>query len=103
MLRIVKVLLALSVALWAMAAAVQNFDNWDDIFVGVSIATSMTTFEPGGDSWQATSNPIVVWAGGFFIVFAKIATGVLCAVGAIRMWDARRNDAAVYSAAKEWF
>ena len=101
MLRTMKVLLVLSVALWALAGAFQNFVNWDDTIGGVTVATSMSTFEGGAESWQATSNPIVIWIGAFFIVFAKIAAGVLCVLGAHKMWNARRGNSAAFSAAKE--
>jgi predicted small integral membrane protein len=101
MLRTVKVFLVLTVALWALAGAFQNFANWGDTIGGVAVATSMTTFEGGAESWQATSNPIVIWVGAFFIVIAKIAAGVLCMIGAYKMWSARRGDSAAFSAAKE--
>jgi len=101
MLRTMKVFLVLSVALWGLVGAFQNLMNWDDTIGAVTVATSMTTFEGGAESWQATSSPIVIWIGAFFIVIAKIAAGVLCMFGAHKMWNARRGDSAAFSAAKE--
>ncbi len=101
MLRIMKVLLVLSVALWALAGAFQNLVYWDETIGAVTVATSMSTFEGGAESWQATSSPIVIWIGALFIVISKIAAGVLCTLGAYKMWNARRGESTAFSAAKE--
>ena len=52
------------------------------------------------DSWKATTNPVVITIGALFIVLSKIVAGVLCLIGAWRMWGARAGEAAVYTRAK---
>ena len=61
----------------------------------------MTTFERGIDDWRATSSVPVIWAGALFITLAKTTTGVLCLLGALRMWAARKRDASAFAKSKE--
>lgn len=99
MLRIMKILLVLSVALWGLLGAVGNVVDWGGTMGAVSAVTSMSTFEEGA-KWQATSNPLIIMAGALFILFSKIIAGLLCLVGAGRMWAARKSDAVVFTQAK---
>lgn len=101
MLRTTKILLVITVALWGLIGAFQNVSEWDETVSAVGAATSMVTFEDGATSWQATSNPVVIWIGALFIVLSKLAAGVLCAIGAGTMWRARGDDASAFAASKE--
>ncbi len=98
MLRILKTLLAASVALWGLLGALGNLLNWSATTGAVAAVTSMSTFPGGPERWQATTNPAVILAGALFILLAKIASGLLCATGAWRMWAAR--DTAAFAKAK---
>jgi predicted small integral membrane protein len=100
MLRIMKILLAASVALWGLLGAVGNLMNWSATTGAVAAVTSMSTFPGGPERWQATTNPAVILAGALFILLAKIATGLLCAAGSWRMWTVRNQDAATFAHAK---
>ena len=100
MIRIIKTLLVLSVAMWGLAGVIGNFTDWEGTVGAVKATTSMVTFEGGADNWRATSNPVVVYAGALFIVLGKIVTLTLCFIGAWRMWGARAGDAAAFAAAK---
>ena len=100
MLRIMKILLAASVALWGLLGAVGNIGNWNATTGAVAAVTSMSTFPGGPERWQATTNTAVILAGALFILLAKIATGLLCATGAWRMWTARKGNAAAFAKAK---
>ncbi|MEZ5922658.1 MAG: DUF2165 domain-containing protein [Parvularculaceae bacterium] len=99
MLRIIKILLVLSVGAWALAGAFGNVIDWDGTTGAVRAATSMSTFEGGGD-WRATTNPAVVTAGALYILLLKLSTGFLCLAGAMRMLSARTRDAAAFQNAK---
>ena len=101
MLRLAKVLLAFAVANWGIAAAVYNVTNWQDTIGPISFVSSMSTFEGGTESWQATSNMFVTWIGALFLVAAKAAAGALCATGGYRMWVAREASSEAFQSAKE--
>lgn len=99
MLRIVKILLALSVALWGLLGALGNLLAWNATTRAVAAVTSMSTFPGGPERWQATTNPAVILAGALFILVAKLACGALCLAGAWRMCKARAADAATFAKA----
>ena len=100
MLRIMKILLVLSVALWGLLGTFGNLHDWSGTMGGVEVTTSMSTFEGGTDDWRATSNPVIIIAGALFILVSKALAGVLCLVGARQMWTARTSDAATFAKAK---
>lgn len=95
-----KILLALGVALWGLLGAIGNLAAWSATTGAVAAVTSMSTFAGGAERWQATTNPAVILAGALFILLAKIACGLLCLIGAWRMWAARGEDAAAFARAK---
>ena len=100
MIRIVKIGLIITVVLWGFFGALGNVLHWDETTGSVAAVTSMVTFEGGAESWQATSNPLVIWLGALFIMLSKLSAGVLCMVGAGRMWQSRNDSPADFSAAK---
>jgi predicted small integral membrane protein len=100
MIRIVKIGLIITVVLWGFFGALGNVLHWDETLGSVAAVTSMVTFEGGAESWQATSNPLVIWMGALFIMLSKLSAGVLCIVGAGRMWQSRNSSVADFSAAK---
>lgn len=102
MTRKVKIGLVFTVFLWGLFGTLYNVTNWGETTGAVLAVISMTTFEGGADSWQATSNPVMVWIGALFIVAAKLATAVLCGLGTWRMWQARRADRAAFAGAKQF-
>ena len=80
--------------------ALGNVLHWDETLGSVEAVTSMVTFEGGAESWQATSNPLVLWLGALFIMLSKLSAGVLCMMGAGRMWQSRNANMSDFSAAK---
>lgn len=101
MTRNVKIALIFTVFLWGVFGTVYNVTNWGETTGAVLAVTSMSTFEGGADSWQATSNLLIVWIGALFIVLSKMVAGVLCGIGTWRMWEARREDGAAFAEAKQ--
>jgi len=85
MIRIVKVGLIVTVALWGYFGALGNVLNWDETLGAVAAVTSMVTLEGGAESWQATSSPALIWLGALFIMLSKLSAGVLCTMGAGQM------------------
>jgi len=102
MLRTVKIMLVGAVALWGLLGALGNVTDWGGTMGAVGAATSMVTFEGGADSWKATSNPGVIWAGALFIMLSKVVAGILCAIAMAHMVGARTSDAASFQAAKTY-
>ncbi|WP_425408078.1 DUF2165 domain-containing protein [Hyphococcus sp.] len=100
MLRIMKIVLVLTVAMWGLVGAFGNITDWEGTKGAIAATTSMSTFEGGAESWRATSNPAVIMAGAIFILTLKIMTGLLCLAGAWRMAAARKHDAAMFQHAK---
>jgi len=96
-----KTLLIVTVALWGFVGAYQNIANWSGTIGAVQAATSMVAIEDGASNPHATSNPLIAWMGALFIVLSKLATGILCAIGAVRMWRAQANDMSAFASAKE--
>jgi len=102
LLRLMKVSLVLTVSLWGLVGAILNITDWEGTVGAVGAATSMVTFDGGPESWQATSNPIVIWLGALFITLSKLTVFVLCLMGAVTMWQARELSAASFANAKEF-
>ena len=100
--RIIKIALVLSVALWAILGARGNIADWKGTVGAVGAVTSMATFPGGAARWEATANPEVILAGAAFIVLFKAATALLCVTGAWRMWVDRKGDAETFGRAKTW-
>ena len=100
MLRITKIALVLSIAMWALLGALGNIVDWAGTTGAVAATTSMSTFDLVPASTRATSNPLVVLLGALFITLLKISTGALCLFGAWKMWAARAADAAAFARAK---
>jgi len=101
MLRFTKISMAALVAIWAFAGATFNVMHWSETTGAVAAATSMSTFEGGADNWRATTNPAIIVLGAVFIVAMKLLTGVLCLLGAAKMWAARKAAAADFVKSKE--
>ena len=101
MLRITKVLLVLSVALWGFLGALGNIEDWKGTTGAIAAVASMSTFPGGGERWQATTNPLVITAAAVSIVLFKVATAGLCLVGAWRMWTHRKSDTQIFGEAKK--
>jgi len=95
-----KSVLVLTVALWGFVGAFQNVLDWNGTIAAVNAATSMSTFSGGAESWQSTSNLLVVWIGALFIMLSKVASAVLCTIGGWRMLRTRNSSAEDFVAAK---
>lgn len=100
MLRMLKILLVLSVAAWALLGGYMNIAYWQETTASVAAVTSMSTFEGGAESWRATSSPALILLGSLFITLSKLSGGLLCLYGAVKLFGAR-GDTAAFSAAKK--
>ncbi|EAQ98145.1 DUF2165 family protein [Congregibacter litoralis] len=101
MYRLVKVGLMATAAWWAISAALYNLSHWTESLSYVEAVTTMSLFEGGTDRWQATSNPIVIWAGLLFIFGGKVAAAIMCSMGTWRMWKAHDADPETFVEARQ--
>jgi predicted small integral membrane protein len=100
MIKTVKSIMILTVALWGVVGAIHNIADWSGTLGAVGAVTSMSTVPDGANSWQATSNSLVIWAGAIYILLSKLVSAGLCGFGAMGMWRARNFDDVAYSKAK---
>lgn len=101
MLRFTKILLVLSVAVFSLIGAFGNVADWEGTKGAIGAATSMSTFEGGADSWRATSSPLLIGVASAIIPLLKLVSGVLCAWGALLMWQSRTSAEGGFEAAKK--
>ncbi|MGI9293012.1 MAG: DUF2165 family protein [Pseudomonadales bacterium] len=103
MIRIIKVVLMFSIAAWGV---VGGFTNLIDYQGGVGVVALVLSMDlvmetegmgPTPAAWRAITSPVIAHIGFFFIWASKLATGVLCAISAGRLWMNRAgkqfNDA----------
>jgi len=100
MLKKVKSIMMLTVALWGLVGAHHNAVDWNGTLGAVGAVTSMATIEGGTSGWQATSNPFLIWGGAIFILMSKLVAAVLCGIGGMRMWLAKSSDNTAYYLAR---
>ena len=101
MLRHLKIVLVWTVALWGFVGLLHNIMDWSGTFGAVAAVASMATFDDGSASWQATSQPIILWAGALFIVLSKFSAAVMCSIGGLKMWQAKAQTSDDFNQAKE--
>lgn len=94
--RIMKVLLSLSVAVWGIAAGTMNLIDYGS---GVALVGAVLTLE-GSESIRAIHIPLAFHLGFAFIYLGKLVSGALCAWGAFDLWRSRRASAEIFDAAK---
>lgn len=101
MTRIIKIMLVVAVAMWGYVGALHNILDWGGTLGAVKAAISMTTFDGGVDSWQATGSTVVVWLGALFIMLSKLSTAAFCSWGALKMWQFRTAEPQQFQEAKK--
>ena len=97
--RLAKIVLVLAVAFYG-AMGIFNFASWERGLAAVTTITSMSQL-PQPAPW-ATDSAIVAFLGLIFIGGSKLIGGVLCAVGAWKMWFARRASAREFDESKAY-
>ena len=86
---------------FALLVALNNVTDYGSNFAFVRHVLSMdTTFEGNNLMWRALVAPWSHHAAYALIIAAEAATGGFCAVGAWRLWRARRLPGPAFAAAK---
>ena len=103
MIRNIKILLALAVALWGVLGGLANLAGYQDGLQTVHSVLSMETLPEGVlVDGPKTPNPFMVTLGFAFIWFLKLAGGALCLVGTGQMWFKRHAGSGDFVRAKRW-
>ncbi|PWE18013.1 hypothetical protein DDZ18_05425 [Marinicauda salina] len=102
MIRYLKILLILLVALWGLIGAFGNLAKPDVAYDAVAEVAAMEALPAGERPPWATQSPTVIWLGATLIVAGKIAAFVFCGGGAIAMLRAVNADSAGFQRAKRW-
>jgi len=100
MVRLSKIFLVASVALWALWGGLGNLMDYQSGFGAVKQISSMAAVE-NPPPW-ATNNDAIVHLGYSFIWVLKFIGGAMCLVGALRLWRARNASPKDFLAAKSW-
>lgn len=101
--RYIKILLSLAVALWGLLGGLGNLANYQEGKQSVQMVLSKETLpDSAAPERPSEPNQVLVAAGFAFIWMLKLLGGALCLVGAIRMWSSRTADTAGFEDAKQW-
>lgn len=100
-LRIAKTLLVLTVGLFALLVGTDNIIDYGTNFEFVRHVLSMDTTFPGNKlMWRAITSEPLHHAAYWVIIAAELLTGLLCTVGAWRLYVVRWAPAGTFNAAK---
>jgi predicted small integral membrane protein len=103
MIRYIKMLLTLAVALWGLLGALGNLTNYQEGAHSVTAVLSMETLPETASGKEITQpGPAMVTLGFLFIWGLKLVGGFLCLVGVIQMWRNRNADTSAFGDAKRW-
>jgi predicted small integral membrane protein len=100
--RAAKVLLVLLIGLFSLLVGADNVIDYGTNYAFVQHVMSMDTVFPSSTlTWRAITSPALHHAAYALIIAAEIVTGVLCLLGAWRLWEARGAPATRFNAAKD--
>lgn len=100
--RISKAALTLTLAIFALLVGIDNIIDYETNFVFVRHVLSMDTTFPGNALlWRAVTSEWMHHVAYVAIIASELAVGLLCALGAWRLFVARTLPAAQFSGAKE--
>jgi predicted small integral membrane protein len=97
-----KILLVLLIGLFSLLVGVDNIIDYGTNYAFVQHVMSMDTVFPTSTlTWRAITSPALQHAGYAGIIAAELLAGILCLLGAWRLWSARAYFAAEFNAAKD--
>jgi len=96
-----KIMLVFGMGLFCALAAINNTLSLNGTFGAVKSALDMQgTFKVPALMWRAIENPVYIWIAAAGIIACEAVAGVICLLGAARMWSARSSAAAFNEAKK---
>lgn len=101
LLRIFKVSIVCSVALFASLVAFNNITDYNSNFLFVKhVLTMDTTFPDNRGMWRSMNPNWVHHVAYVFIILTELIIAVVCWIGAIKLWE-NRHVASSFNRAKE--
>lgn len=99
--RLSKITLVAAVAFYCLLTAFGNITDYATNFLGVKQALSMKDIVPISTiGYRAVTNPVLQNMAYLFIISLESLTALLCALGAWKLFRARKQTAAVFNHAK---
>jgi predicted small integral membrane protein len=100
--RAAKVLLVLLIGLFSLLVGADNIVDYGTNYAFVQHVMSMDTVFPNSTlTWRAITSPALHHAAYAAIIAAELATGILCVLGAWRLWQARALSAPAFNGMKD--
>jgi predicted small integral membrane protein len=101
--RMLKIVLVMLPALQMLQIGLNNAFNFSGVLRETGYVMGMTGATLVPDMmWRATENPVMIYAGSLFIVFAELLMACLLSFGAYQMWQARTLDKGSFNTAKRY-
>ncbi|KWT64258.1 putative membrane protein [Hyphomicrobium sulfonivorans] len=100
--RTAKVLLVLLIGLCALLIGLDNIIDYGTNYAFVQHVMSMDTIFPTSTlTWRAITSPLLHHLAYALIITAELLTGLMCIIGARRLWRVRAAGAQHFNAAKD--
>lgn len=103
LLRISKIMLVASVSFYCFLTVFGNITDSSTNFTGVERALAMKDVFPNSTiTYRAITNPVLQNAAYITIVSLEFLTALFCALGAWKLFKARRKEASLFNQDKKW-
>ncbi|CAN1722447.1 DUF2165 domain-containing protein [Hyphomicrobium sp. 1Nfss2.1] len=100
--RYAKVLLVVMIGIFSLLVGLDNIIDYGTNYAFVQHVMSMDTIFPTSTlTWRAITNPTLYHLGYALIIAAELLAGILCLLGARKLWHARAASAPAFNAAKD--
>ena len=100
--RVSKALLVALVGVFSLLVGVDNIIDYETNFLFVEHVMAMDTVFPDSTlTWRAITSDTLNHLAYAAIIGLEIFTGLLCIVGALRLWQVRAESAATFNATKK--
>jgi len=100
--RSAKVLLVLMIGIFSLLVGLDNIIDYGTNYAFVQHVMAMDTVFPTSTlTWRAITSPTLYHLSYTLIIAAELLAGILCVIGALRLWRVRAAAAFVFNAAKD--
>jgi len=100
--RAAKVLMVLMIGIFSLLVGADNIVDYGTNYAFVQHVMSMDTIFPSSTlTWRAITSPFLYHLLYALIIAGELLAGVLCVIGARRLWLAREASAGTFNAAKD--